>query len=467
MLRRGLYVFLGLLVQSSQYSCPIPANSATVDSANDRGLELHNVGKYEEAATCFMVALDLEGSSATKEVALENLRKLQAFSLTEQLSMFPYAGKEIPPQDISETWTQLLGLMDDYNITTASELSRLRTPFDVLMLHGQLICQKDEPDLAIRSFQHSLKINPTSDAQLLLGRILLGQGDFEGAYVHLLRAYELLIFSSEELRARQRAHTQNMRTTILFTLQFVLAQVEYKPSHAEQIQTTFCKTVRDLLANGGRMDGKMFPSCGDMLFPSISSVISSKSIWTRIANSKNIEAFKDRGYIKISNIIPEPYLSALIHKHKATFASYNQNQVSYVPHQKRSTITNEELSVFLNMQLAALASAFAGVPVVATYTFSILYHEGGLIRPHTDRHQNEISLSLNLGLSDNQPAWPLYIAPKGKGEESATSVILEVNDGLIYRGPAHVHFRKPLPRGTSMHVIFGYRSIDSSHCNSQ
>ncbi len=44
---------------------------------------------------------------------------------------------------------------------------------------------------------------------------------------------------------------------------------------------------------------------------------------------------------------------------------------------------------------------------------------------------------------------------------------MEPNDGLFYGGVNHVHFRRPLKEGSSMQVIFGFRDIDPTHCNSQ
>lgn len=252
----------------------------------------------------------------------------------------------------------------------------------------------------------------------------------------------------------------------------------------------------------------------------------------------------------------------------------------------RYTITNEELSIFINMQLATLASVIFGKPCLATYAFSILYIPGGYfslhirclafaiipfniwhrhIKPHTDRHQNEVtfsftsprffrqcastqvSLSLNLGLKTYvgegekrvprkkrrryilyarlhlailkfefrlRAPWPLYISPKGESEETAVPIVsvlnrwlgscfgsylpllthdlyssfasippllpaypalslfrysqtMEVGEGVLYHGPEHVHFRRPLESGTSTQIIFGFRHVDRSHCNSQ
>ena len=98
-----------------------------------------------------------------------------------------------------------------------------------------------------------------------------------------------------------------------------------------------------------------------------------------------------------------------------------------------------------------------------------LYARVGDLKPHVDREQNAVSLSLNLGQAPaDAPPWPLWVAPRGAGEAAGVPLRLAPGDALLYGGVHHTHFRRPLEGAEgSMQVIFGFRDMNEAHCNSQ
>mmetsp|Transcript_10867 Transcript_10867/g.19892 ORF Transcript_10867/g.19892 Transcript_10867/m.19892 type:complete len:502 (+) Transcript_10867:168-1673(+) len=481
--------------QGPPRACPIKASEATFSSVNDKGVDLLDEGNVEGACTCFAIALGMNDADAEKkDIALQNYAEARESILVSQVSTPPYSLQGLDASDeiqtIQKVWRELVSLMKSYNITNPSEMMRLSTPYEVYMLHGQLICQKDEPDSALNSFHRTLRVQPSSDANLLIGRIYLGQGRYRKAYEHLYNAYQLLTLHPEPHSDRPRAHTQDMKSTLLLSLEFAGSQMQITPEGEGILRSKVCKQVSALLQNVGVSlhPSDLLIECSRTVFPPLprnpppthyeDHTCTFKlygqdgNIWTRAGSESAVGEFRQKGYVLLKDVIPETYLHALILRHNEAFR--DENLASYVPHQKRSTITNEKLSVFVNMKLAALASKMAGIPTLPTYAFSILYYPGGLIKPHTDRHQNEISLSLNLGLQPlnaregNPQAWPLYMVPRNKTEEHSVGITMKVNEGVMYRGPKHVHYRKPLQDGlTSMQIIFGFRHVHRSHCNSQ
>ena len=93
---------------------------------------------------CFAVALGLGGNGVEQEIALRNLIAVQADFLATQASeqesvstecAYPQEGTQSasppPSEDIRRVWLSLVELMRGYNMTTASEMMGLKSPFDV------------------------------------------------------------------------------------------------------------------------------------------------------------------------------------------------------------------------------------------------------------------------------------------------------------------------------------------------
>jgi hypothetical protein len=197
--------------------------------------------------------------------------------------------------------------------------------------------------------------------------------------------------------------------------------------------------------------------------------------WLHAATADAAAHFAAHGYVQLSGLLPAPYFTALVERHRRIFMDRSSalaasTRVEYDGHLKRHTAWNEGLSQFVSLRLQPVISALVGTGVSSIYTYSIHYTTGGVLYPHVDRPQNTFSVSLNLGLEDpGAPAWPLHVCPAGTNASSGACVpiIMAPNDALLYRGVEHVHFRHPLEAGTSMQVIFGFRDPAPAHCNSQ
>ena len=77
-----------------------------------------------------------------------------------------------------------------------------------------------------------------------------------------------------------------------------------------------------------------------------------------------------------------------------------------------------------------------GLSLLPTYSYFRVYKRGDVLKRHRDRPSCEISVTLNLGMTVDEP-WPIWIAgPMGKA-----SVALKPGDGLVYRGCDCDHWR--------------------------
>lgn len=89
-----------------------------------------------------------------------------------------------------------------------------------------------------------------------------------------------------------------------------------------------------------------------------------------------------------------------------------------------------------------------GFELWPTFSYLRVYKRGHLLKAHRDRPACEISMSLNLGMSADEP-WPIWIA----GPKGIASVALNPGDGLIYRGCDCFHWREPFA-GTHLAQVF-------------
>jgi hypothetical protein len=203
------------------------------------------------------------------------------------------------------------------------------------------------------------------------------------------------------------------------------------------------------------------------------------SPWMRAATPAAAAEWAEKGYTVIRGLLPAAYFDALRERHRELFwaaggaaGARDRSALRLEPDadQKRRLLWDEELSLFIGTRLLPQMSAIAGAQLGNTYTCSIAYSTGGDLKPHVDREQNAFSMSLNLGLEPealNEKPWPLYVSPRGGGEKEGVPIRLAPNDALFYGGVHHTHFRYPLEEGTSMQVIFGFRDMQETHCNSQ
>jgi predicted 2-oxoglutarate/Fe(II)-dependent dioxygenase YbiX len=95
-------------------------------------------------------------------------------------------------------------------------------------------------------------------------------------------------------------------------------------------------------------------------------------------------------------------------------------------------------------------SQFLGEPVLPTYSYARVYHNGATLERHRDREACEISITLHLsGDSD----WPIYIqAPDGREIE----LNLSSGDGMMYMGCVADHWRTKFEGKEYVQVFLHY-----------
>jgi len=88
-----------------------------------------------------------------------------------------------------------------------------------------------------------------------------------------------------------------------------------------------------------------------------------------------------------------------------------------------------------------------GKKLFNTYYYDRFYFPGQELKIHCDRPSCEISVSVHVSSNVKEP-WKLWIKTPDiddvKGENH--SVILDVGDGMIYKGCERPHWREPLPK---------------------
>ena len=92
-----------------------------------------------------------------------------------------------------------------------------------------------------------------------------------------------------------------------------------------------------------------------------------------------------------------------------------------------------------------------GLQLWPTYSYLRVYKRGNVLKAHLDRPASEISMTLNLGMSTDEP-WPIWIA----GSLGVASVSLNPGDGLIYRGCDCYHWREPFAGNHLAQVFLHY-----------
>ena len=498
--------------------CPVGTkDAANLIGINSVAVDLFEEGEYELSRGCFAFVYNNTNATAgeIKDASLTNLLAAQERLLA----------KGVPPEDnLIASWRDLTAEMKRRDMLTIPELDRLTSPFETFLLHGQLECLSGRTASALRAFKHALKHDPQVDfgaaayaVQGVLARIAIGRGLPRDALKAIEAAERLPLVPS----SRQAAMAIALRLQASALLVAAAAELEGGAARVEAASAAAAKVLRKawgkaeayrerLLANVGVSAPPASPGAAPPdLFPPVAAVDANSAAppprplppseatidhdGTARIQSSDASAlspvateFREHGYAVLRGVVPSHVLTALAVRHAILFFG-NASGVEGAPvslpiaqdglldapdvvpdaQQHRRTASDDPLALLVALDLLPLVSAAAGQRVVSTYVFSIAYDDGGVLHPHTDRPQNEISLSLNLATPS---LWPLYVAPKGEGEDAAVPVALNVNDALLYRGADHVHFRRASERplgGRTLQVVFGFRAAHPDHCNSQ
>ena len=103
---------------------------------------------------------------------------------------------------------------------------------------------------------------------------------------------------------------------------------------------------------------------------------------------------------------------------------------------------------------------------------------GGVLSPHVDNPNNELSLTLQISLRGAAAAWPLHFVRKrgdgapqmvaGDGSDPGTvDVALDDNGAVLYYGLEVIHWRARQATTTLTQLILAWREVDERRCHNQ
>jgi hypothetical protein len=102
-----------------------------------------------------------------------------------------------------------------------------------------------------------------------------------------------------------------------------------------------------------------------------------------------------------------------------------------------------------------------GLALYPTYSYARLYRTGDVLKPHRDRPACEVSISINLGQTPDEP-WPLYLRDTS---EQVFAAILAPGDALLYRGMELTHWRQPYTGERMGQVFLHYVERNGQHAD--
>ena len=318
---------------------------------------------------------------------------------------------------------------DDVNL----HMRQVQSAMDLYFMHGQWACTHDLPEKAIRSFMTCLKLKP--DAPIIhcaLSRIHLTRGDLARADRHARRALEL-----------QPGDLKN-----LLTCHFVVK----KRGRDRPFEDRLSLAIRVRLSAAAQVLGASAP-----VWPWGHKDVT--SAWHTDSLRKASAEFKTRKYTVLRGVLPTGW-SELLKAEQASLLARGAMKLEASMH--RHVTVDAPIASVANYEIADLVARILGQNVIPSYTFAIHYHVNGHIRPHVDRPQNELSMSLSLAVTP--PSKDASVLRAGPAD-SMERIDLEPNDALLYRGVEVLHSRDPVPDGHSVNqAIFGFRTVNKSHC---
>lgn len=107
----------------------------------------------------------------------------------------------------------------------------------------------------------------------------------------------------------------------------------------------------------------------------------------------------------------------------------------------------EKLLIHLLPQIEKLTA----YQLYKTYSYARYYHLGEELKPHTDRHACEITVSLTLGYQ--RQTWPIWLLDRQQEKRSFT---LEAGDAVIFKGIELQHWREINTYGDCGQVFLHY-----------
>jgi hypothetical protein len=164
--------------------------------------------------------------------------------------------------------------------------------------------------------------------------------------------------------------------------------------------------------------------------------------------AKAITSYRSQRYAAVRGLIHSLQLAALKRYYRALVESGQlQRGDRQVP--LRYAEHNEPMARVLHRALTGLVSELAGEALQPSYAYFAAYLPGAVLRPHRDRSQCEVSISLLLDYApvpEGASPWPLYIEDS-RAPGGSAAIYQCPGDGILYRGGELTHYRHALPEG--------------------
>lgn len=185
--------------------------------------------------------------------------------------------------------------------------------------------------------------------------------------------------------------------------------------------------------------------------------------------------FQKNKYIVLRDILPKEWCDIVINYAKfQSFYAFSPEKVdnAQVPntHSKYADFLMESLLLYLQPLIEKSIDA----QLLPTYSYYRVYKKGDILKPHTDRHACEVSVSIAFGWP-NSEVWPFKLANKKEYlhqeafslsvDEPYISVLLNPGDALVYAGPLVKHWRDPLESAAYVQAFFHYVYAEGSHAS--
>eukprot|EP01041_Mallomonas_annulata_P004614 gene4614-9166_t len=360
--------------------------------------------------------------------------------------------------------------MKGANLNIEHEFANFKGDADLFFLHGQLICQKDKPYEALRSLNEAESLNHmqfSKSVKLLRSRIYLGQGEFTQSRTLF---YELYLQSRQSLeimlglRLSICLDDNRLSHTSSYEIGVNSEAVGQWRQLLTDIDDDLCVSIRGLVDHTGIVVTDHTKVCQLIAYDPAGE----RWLPPHLLRQQLRQEFALNKYVILRRLL-DPSTVHLLEQWTGFLVA--NGYLTPEPSLRRITMSSDRLGMLLAHQFRPLISHILGTdsnvssatsPIVPTYSFLIVYQQGGFIQPHTDRKQNEFSVTLNIQCP---PQWPINIHHKNS---TVSAYFLSPGDALLYRGVEVVHSRKPLVGDTAqcIQLVFGYRKVDRNHCNS-
>lgn len=167
------------------------------------------------------------------------------------------------------------------------------------------------------------------------------------------------------------------------------------------------------------------------------------------------DLFIENQFIVLRKIVPPFVLSALRNCYDNLI---NHGLLTLGDSQStRYIVHNDRCGRFIHHKLTDLVRIIIAHDAIPSYTYFGGYIGGSILKPHTDRHQCEFTISLTIDQSHQDQIWPLSLSKDPLFIKNDTfegghhdlpprnvveSAILSRGDGLLFMGRHLIHFRE-------------------------